>query len=170
MVLWFPLWREENSRGNHIERAIQIFCWIQFLRKSFQRKCNLRVKWTISQSPSWKVVQLVGIWQRERLKFGKAFFCILNAGMHLECSVQITGNTVNKAEGKLWPSYDQVLKPNLEKQNLYASEPTKHSQEKYANLASKNNEMPLSRGIFVHPANKVILLGWTFFACVFVKI
>ena len=43
------------------------------------------------------------------------------------------------------------------------------SQEKYANLASKNNEMPLSRGIFVHPANKVILLGWTFFACVFVK-
>ena len=116
MVLWFPLWREENSRGNHIERAIQIFCWIQFLRKSFQRKCNLRVKWTISQSPSWKVVQLVGIWQRERLKFGKAFFCILNAGMHLECSVQITGNTVNKAEGKFWPSYDQVLKPNLEKQ------------------------------------------------------
>ena len=44
------------------------------------------------------------------------------------------------------------------------------SQEKNANLASKNNEMPLSRGIFVHPANKVILLGWTFFACVFVKI
>ena len=127
MVLWFPLWREENSRGNHIERAIQIFCWIQFLRKSFQRKCNLRVKWTISQSPSWKVVQLVGIWQRERLKFGKAFFCILNAGMHLECSVQITGNTVNKSEGKLWPSYDQVLKPNLEKRNLYVSERTKHS-------------------------------------------